>query len=355
MISRWAATASIPGIPLALGSAVLFGAVAPISKLLLGSIDPWMLAGILYLGAGLGLLCILGVRVATGRASREAQLAASDMPWLALVVLFGGVAGPVLLMFGLSLTSASSGALLLNLESLATLGIAWIVFRENVDRRLLLGAAAILAGAVLLSWSGGGLRLDMGGLLIAAACLAWGIDNNLTRRLSAADPVQITAIKGLAAGVINLLIAGARGAHLPASSLVIAGGITGLLGVGASLVMFTLGLRHLGAARTGAYFATAPFIGAVIAVVFLSEPISLQLFLAGVLMAAGVYLHLTERHDHVHVHKPMTHKHTHVHDEHHRHTHAGPVSEPHSHEHTHERLVHRHPHFPDLHHRHDHS
>ncbi len=344
-----------PGVPLALGAAVLFGASTPLSKLLIGAIDPWLLAGILYLGAGLGLALLQIGRPLVGLPNAEAALRAPDLPWLAAVVLFGGVLGPLLLMFGLSRTSAASGALLLNLEGLATMAIAWVVFRENVDRRLLLGAGAILVGAVLLSWQGDGLHLDAGGVLIAAACLCWGIDNNLTRRLSSADPVQIAMIKGLVAGCVNLALALWLGAALPDAGLLAAGAIVGFLGVGVSLVLFMLGLRHLGTARTGAYFSLAPFIGAVLGLILFREPVTLPLLAAGLLMALGLWLHLAERHDHEHVHDALEHDHVHVHDAHHQHTHDGPVNEPHAHWHRHEPMRHKHPHYPDLHHRHSHS
>ena len=344
-----------PGVPLALGSAILFGLSAPLSKLLIGAIDPWLLAGILYLGAGAGLGLIHAGRVAFGLPNVEASLTRADLPWLAAVVAFGGVLGPLFLMLGLSLTSASSASLLLNLEGLATMAIAWLVFRENVDRRLLLGAAAILAGAVLLSWNGSGLSLDAGGLFVAAACLCWGIDNNLTRKLSSADPVQIAMVKGLVAGGTNLALAFAFGAAFPGAALVAAGAVVGFLGIGVSLVMFMLGLRHLGTARTGAYFSLAPFIGAVLAVVIFRETVTAQLIVAGLLMAFGLWLHLSERHDHEHSHDALEHDHAHVHDEHHQHGHDGPVTEPHSHWHRHAPLRHKHPHYPDLHHGHSHG
>lgn len=344
-----------PGVPLALGSAILFGLSAPLSKLLIGAIDPWLLAGILYLGAGAGLGLIHAGRVAFGLPNVEASLTRADLPWLAAVVAFGGVLGPLFLMLGLSLTSASSASLLLNLEGLATMAIAWLVFRENVDRRLLLGAAAILAGAVLLSWNGSGLSLDAGGLFVAAACLCWGIDNNLTRKLSSADPVQIAMVKGLVAGSTNLALAFSFGAAWPGAALVAAGAVVGFLGIGVSLVMFMLGLRHLGTARTGAYFSLAPFIGAVLAVVIFRETVTAQLIVAGLLMAFGLWLHLSERHDHEHSHDALEHDHAHVHDEHHQHGHDGPVTEPHSHWHRHAPLRHKHPHYPDLHHGHSHG
>lgn len=344
-----------PGVPLALGSAILFGASAPFAKLLMGSIDPWLLAGILYLGAGAGLAIVHWGRRLVGIESPEASLRRTDWPWLAAVIVFGGMLGPLFLMLGLSQTTASSGSLLLNLEGLATMAIAWVVYRENVDRKLVLGAAAILTGAVQLSWSGTGLRLDIGSLFIAAACLSWGIDNNLTRKLSSTDPVQIAMLKGLVAGTLNLVLALASGAVLPGTSIIASGALTGFFGIGISLVMFMLGLRHLGTARTGAYFSLAPFIGALLAIVILREPLTLQLLGAGVLMALGLYFHLAERHDHEHVHEPLKHDHLHVHDEHHQHDHDGPVTEPHSHWHRHQPLRHSHPHYPDLHHRHGHG
>jgi drug/metabolite transporter (DMT)-like permease len=333
---------------------LLFGASAPVAKLLLGSVDPQMLAGILYLGAGASLALVHAGRAVLGLAASEAPLRRADMPWLAAVILFGGVAGPLLLMLGLARTSASSGSLLLNLEGLATMGIAWVVFRENVDRRLLAGALAILSGAVVLSWQGQGVRSDVGSLLIAAACLAWGIDNNLTRKLSSADPVQIALVKGLAAGGANVTLALLRGAGLPSIEVATASVVVGFLGIGVSLVLFVFALRHLGSARTGAYFSLAPFIGAILALPLLNEPVTLQLVAAGLLMGFGLWLHLAERHEHEHAHEVMEHEHSHVHDEHHRHLHDGIVTEPHSHWHRHEPMRHKHVHYPDLHHRHGH-
>jgi drug/metabolite transporter (DMT)-like permease len=344
-----------PGVPLALVSAVLFGASAPFAKLLLGYIDPQLLAGLLYLGAGGGLAIIQGGRSGLGVEAQEAPLRRSDLPWLLAVVALGGVAGPLLLMLGLGKTSASSGSLLLNLEGLATMGIAWIVFRENVDRRLLFGAAAILVGAFILSWQGEGVQIDTGGLLIAAACVAWGIDNNLTRKLSSANPVAIALVKGLVAGSLNLSLALIRGAHLPPIGAISAGLVVGFFGVGVSLVLFVLALRHLGSARTGAYFSLAPFIGAMIAILLLGEPITGQLIVASSLMGIGLWLHLDERHYHEHLHEAIEHEHSHVHDEHHKHTHIGPVTEPHVHWHRHEPMRHKHVHYPDLHHRHEHG
>jgi len=343
------------GILLALASAVLFGASTPFAKALLGSVDPWLMAGLLYIGAGLGLAVLHVSRRALRLPAVEAPLRRPDLSWLAVVILFGGVLGPLLLMLGLARTSAAATSLLLNLEGLATMGIAWVVYHENVDRRLLLGAFAILAGAVLLSWRGAA-SFRWSELLIAGACLCWGIDNNLTRKLSSSDPVEIAMLKGLVAGAVNLVLALNHGATLPSARTVAAVGSVGFLGYGVSLALFVLGLRHLGTARTGAYFSLAPFVGAVLAVAMLGEPLSAQLVIAGGLMGFGLWLHIAERHEHEHLHEPMEHEHRHRHDEHHQHGHAAtdPPGEPHTHWHRHVRLVHRHPHYPDLHHRHGH-
>ena len=341
----------------ALASAILFGASTPLAKLLLGDgVDAGLLAGLLYLGSGVGLSAVLLSRKLTGATITEAPLRRADLPWLSLVVLFGGVLGPLLLMVGLSTTPASSASLLLNVEGLATMAIAWIVFRENVDRRLMIGAFAILAGAVVLSWRGGPGGIGWGALAIVVACLAWAIDNNLTRKLSSSDPMQITAIKGLAAGAVNLLLALGRGASLPHLSTLGAAAAVGFLGYGVSLVLFVLALRQLGVARAGAYFSTAPFIGASLAILLFKEPVTVQLILAAGLMGVGVWLHLSESHDHDHLHEALEHEHRHVHDAHHQHTHDAddPPGEPHSHPHKHRPLRHAHPHYPDLHHRHHH-
>lgn len=341
------------GVIFALSAAVLFGASTPAAKLILGNIPPQMLAGLLYLGLGLGL----GLFWLLWRGkSSEAPLRWSQAGWLLVVIVSGGILGPLLLMVGLQHTTASSAALMLNLEGLFTLAIAWLVYRENVDLRIGLGAAAILLGGLVLSWQPGGFGIGPGGLFVAAACLCWGIDNNLTRQLSNADPVQIAALKGLAAGSFNLLYAFSAGQALPPPSSAALAGLVGLFGYGVSLVCFIHALRGLGMARTGAYFSLAPFIGAGLGIVFLDEAVSLPLGIAAALMAVGLYLHLAERHAHDHSHDEMEHEHAHSHDAHHQHPHTdgAPAGEPHTHWHRHAPLLHSHPHYPDLHHRHGH-
>lgn len=338
----------------ALLAAALFGASTPLAKALVGQVSPVLLAGLLYLGSGLGLTVVRFVR---DRGWSPSGIARSEWPWLLGAIAFGGIVAPLLLMTALARTPASTASLLLNLESVLTAVIAWVVFRENADRRIVLGMALIVAGGAALawpsSWAAGGW---VGASLVALACLGWAIDNNLTRKVSASDAVFIAALKGWIAGVVNVGIAMAGGATWPATGTVAEALVVGLLGYGASLVLFVLALRGLGSARTGAYFSTAPFIGAAVAIAAFHDPVSTVFWVAAALMAAGVWLHLTERHAHEHSHEPLDHAHAHRHDEHHQHEHdfEWDGSEPHTHPHHHAPLTHSHAHFPDVHHRHSH-
>ena len=348
------------GVVYALLAAVLFGASTPFAKTLVGQVAPVTLAGILYLGSGLGLLaCFLGRAVLTrNKQDKPATLTGADLPWLAGAIAFGGIAGPVLLMFGLTLTPASSASLLLNIEGVLTAMLAWFVFKENFDRRIFIGMLLIVAAGILLSWEQvPKLGVPWGAIAIVGACLCWGIDNNLTRKVSASDALQIAALKGLVAGSVNLAIALALGYSLPSVGISLSAGLVGFCGYGLSLVMFVLALRYLGTARTGAYFSAAPFVGAVISLFMLGDIPGPLFWLAAVLMAAGIWLHLTEKHEHDHEHEPMLHTHAHSHDIHHQHTHddSWDGKEPHVHAHHHVPLRHAHPHYPDIHHRHDHS
>ncbi len=351
------ATVFLRGVPYALAAAALFGASTPLAKLLVGQIRPILLAGLLYLGSGVGLGILWLVRSRLPGNSDEAALRAADLPWLGGAILAGGVLGPVLLMVGLSLTPASSASLLLNLEAVFTAALAWIVFRENYDARIVLGMVVIVAGGAVLSW-GGTVELHgwAGPLAILAACFAWGIDNNLTRKVSGGDPVQVAGLKGGIAGAVNLSIALIIGVEIPGVPSIGQAAVVGFFGYGLSLAFFVLSLRHLGTARTGAYFSTAPFIGAILSVALLGEPITLPLVSAAILMGLGVWLHLTERHTHDHEHDEMVHAHRHDHDEHHEHEHPSGLSddETHVHEHLHCPIRHAHPHYPDLHHQHTH-
>jgi drug/metabolite transporter (DMT)-like permease len=340
----------------ALVAALLFGASTPLAKQLLHDTSPVMLAGLLYLGSGIGLGA---VRTMRDRGWRAPTMGRREWFWYLLAIGFGGVLGPLLLMLGLTRTSAASASLLLNLEAVLTALLAWIVFRENANRRVISGMVLIVAGAVLLAWPGGPNqgRLGWGAGLIAIACLCWALDNNFTRKVSASDALFIAGLKGIVAGVVNTGIALLLGARFPAGTAIVEAMTVGLLGYGISLVLFVLALRGLGSARTGAYFSTAPFMGAAIAILAFGDRASLMFWVAAVLMGAGVWLHLTERHEHIHTHEPITHTHRHVHDEHHQHTHDFDWDghEPHTHEHTHAPLTHSHPHYPDIHHQHRHE
>ena len=275
---------------LALAAAVLFGASTPAAKAIIGNVYPVMLAGLLYLGSGVGLSVF---RLVTPH-TRDG-LKRRDLGWLTAAVMFGGVVGPALLMYGLTRTTGSSASLLLTLEGVFTALLAWIVFREPFNRRIGLGMASIFIGAVLLAIHGPSGRSGvLGAVAIAGACLAWAVDNNCTQKIAHVHAPTLTSVKGLVAGVSNVALALALGAHIPKPALLIAAALVGFLGYGVSLVLFVLALREIGAARAGAYFSTAPFIGATVGLVALREPWSSWLIAAGGLMALGVWLHLTE-------------------------------------------------------------
>jgi len=344
------------GIWAVMGAAVLFGLSTPLAKTLVGETSPLLLAGLLYAGSGIGLSLLLTTRATIkGKASINLPRGA-DFRWLLGASFFGGALGPYLLMYGLRATDAATASLTLNLEGVFTALLAWFAFKENFDRRIALGMALIVAGGALLS-TGTAFRAAgiVGPLAIAGACLAWAIDNNLTRKASVNDAMVIACFKGLVAGPISIVMALSYGTRFPTGGMIFRAGLLGFVGYGLSLSLFVVALRNLGAARTGAYFSLAPFVGAASAVA-LGAPLTGTLVLAGLCMGAGVLLHLTEHHAHRHTHASLKHTHSHIHDAHHRHQHADnqPDQEPHSHEHVHEPLEHAHQHYPDVHHRHTH-
>ena len=341
----------------ALGAALLFGASTPLAKLLVGNIEPLLLAGLLYLGSGLGLGALLLVRrLRRPEAAGEMRIPRTELPWLLGAIFFGGALGPALLMWGLARTDGATASLLLNVEGVLTAVLAWLVFKENADRRIVLGMLAIVGGGVLLSWQPGGTSLSAGALFILAACLCWAIDNNLTRKVSTNDAMLIACVKGLAAGGCNTALAWAGGAALPGTPAVGSSLLVGFFGYGLSLTLFVVGLRGLGAARTGAYFSVAPLFGVALSLALWPSVPGPLFWAAAGLMALGVWLHVRERHQHEHTHEPLEHSHGHRHDAHHQHPHAFEWSgdEPHAHTHRHTVLTHKHPHYPDIHHRHLH-
>lgn len=348
------------GVIYALLAAVLFGVSTPLAKPLANTLPPALLAGLLYLGSGLGLSAVWGWRYIKQYGNSNIDhgyLKRTDLPWFAGAVLSGGAIGPLLLMFGLQITPSATASLLLNLEGVLTAGLAWFVFKENFDKRILLGMMLIVMASITLTFQPLTNIGHMWGLAaIAGACLCWAIDNNLTRKVSASDAVQIACLKGLFAGTLNISIAMVLGSQLPTFNQALPAMSVGFAGYGVSLVCFVLALRHLGTARTGAYFSMAPFVGALASLVFLGEDTGVYFWVAFALMATGIALHLTERHDHLHEHTTLCHTHAHVHDIHHQHTHDfdWDGSEPHTHQHVHEPLTHTHPHYPDIHHQHKH-
>lgn len=349
---RWT---SSRGALFGLAAAALFGLSAPLAKILLGSLSPVLLAGLLYLGAAAGLwLHRLAFRTTT-----EAQLKPADMPMLAGVVVLGGVLGPLLMLFGLNRVSGLVGSLLLNLEAPFTVLLAVVVFREHLGKVCAFASACIVLGAFALKLEAGAASGDaLGVMLLAAACAAWALDNNLTQRLSLRDPFAVVRVKTLAAGSFNTALGIVlSGGELPDPWYVAYALVLGSFSYGVSVVLDAYALRLLGAAREAAYFATAPFIGALGSLLILAEPVRPMDAAAMAAMALGVVLLLRERHSHEHAHLELEHEHLHTHDEHHRHEHAAcdPPGDTHSHRHRHAPLVHDHPHLPDAHHRHAHS
>ena len=344
-----------PAALAALGAAILFGSSTPFAKQLVGDISPLLLAGLLYLGSGLGLIFF---RLIKDRGWRATGLTKQEWPWLFGGISFGGVLAPTLLMIGLANTSAVVTSLLLNLEAVLTAVLAWILFKESTDQRMIFGMVLIVLGGVILTLPTQTSNQNWFGFLtIAGACLCWAIDNNLTRKISSADSLIIAGSKGLIAAIVNISLALLIGLPFPDWSTTGYVLLIGFLGYGISLVLFVLALRGLGTARTGAYFSTAPFIGATIAIVFFHEPVLMVFFIAATLMGAGVWIHLTENHHHLHTHEALFHSHRYSHDEHHQHAHDFPWDgkEPHTHLHEHDEITHSHPHYPDIHHRHKHK
>jgi drug/metabolite transporter (DMT)-like permease len=342
----------------ALIAALLFGASAPLAKYLLGEVEPIPLAAFLYLGSGMGLLGLkLFQRIKPRGYNREAQIKKPDYIWLAGAIIAGGVAAPITLLFSLRNTPAATASLLLCFEGVATALIAFFVFKESLGLRAWWAIALITLASIFLAinlrekWG-----FSPGALGVIGACVLWGIDNNLTRNISAKDPITIVTIKGLGAGSFSLGMALVLGNKIPAWEAILGALVLGSLGYGASIVLFIHAMRGIGAARTSALFGSAPLAGMILSFVLFRE-VPGWLFLAGFsLMAAGTLFLVGEQHEHVHIHAVTIHEHAHIHDDgHHEHDHASMPVDKHSHVHKHNELVHAHDHMPDFHHRHGHS
>ena len=338
-------------------AAVLYGAAIPLTKILLGDFQPLAMAGLLYCGAFMGLAIFWGARESAARTGPAHKLERKDAPWMAGSIIFGGIAAPVLLMYGLERSSGFSTSLLSNLEGVATAAIAAAVFHESTGKRMWLALGCVTAAGVMLSWNSGEGRFDPSGpAMIALSMVCWGADNNITRQISARDPVQISVIKSLFAGAVPILLVVLSGGSIIPGLPTVLALVVGALGYGASLVLFIKALEGLGASRTGAYFGLAPFIGAVSSLVILHDWLGWVMLPAAVLMIADAALLMGERHSHAHRHEEVTHVHAHFHDDsHHAHEHPDAVEWAHVHEHTHREMTHDHGHYPDLHHRHGHD
>ena len=337
-------------------SASLFGMSSPLAKLLLKDISPVMLAGLLYLGAFIGLFLYSLFVKQNLPAAKAAKLTRRDIPWLTGAIIAGGVIAPISQMVGLNLISGFSTSLLLNLEGAATAVIAVFFFRENAGKRLWFALLCMTAAGILLSWSPGQSKFNIAGpLLILLAVVCWGIDNNLTRQISDKNPIQITYLKGIAGGVIAVSIALLLGKTINIDFRLLLALLLGAFSYGISLVFFIKALSGLGSSRTGAFFSLGPFVGAAASIILLREWIGWVMFPALLLMGLGVWLIGSERHEHAHLHPAIIHTHMHRHDDmHHLHKHPTGTPETHSHEHTHAELMHTHVHWPDIQHRHQH-
>jgi drug/metabolite transporter (DMT)-like permease len=340
-------------------AATLFGASPPLAKLLLGEIHPIPLAGFIYLGSGIGLLLWFGIAGLLSISSAEPKLTYPDLPWLAAAILAGGILAPIILMYSLRATPASTASLLLNFEAAATAVMAGLVFREAIGARIWMAIGCITISTILLSINlGGEWGFSMGAVGIIIACLLWGADNNLIRNIAGKDPLVIVTIKGLGAGTFTLLLALVLGIKFPALPTVFACMLLGLLSYGLSIVLFILAMRGIGAARTAALFGTAPFVGVILSFLIFHEPVGMLFYAGLLLMILGALLLLGEKHIHMHYHPAEEHRHCHRHDDpHHSHLHPSPLGSAgrdHYHWHTHEPHRHSHGHTPDPHHRHSH-
>jgi drug/metabolite transporter (DMT)-like permease len=337
----------------ALLAAVLFGISTPLSKLLLSHLSPIMLAALLYLGAGSGMFALRLIIKANRPLSKEAGIARKDLPFtIGMVIL--DISAPILLLVGLTTTAAANVSLLSNFEIAATALLALWLFKETIGQRLWTAIILITASSILLSLKDlQGLSFSAGSIFVLLACLCWGLENNFTKMLSLKDPMQIVVIKGLGSGAGSLLIALVTKQMTADYSYILFTLILGFFAYGLSIFFYVRAQRDLGAARTSAYYAVAPFIGVGLSFIVAKEPITSNFIIAAILMIFGAYYAAREKHDHQHRHEVLCHDHRHHHgDGHHTHVHGDFISGKHSHPHEHETIEHAHHHAPDMHHKH---
>ncbi|AEG60988.1 DMT family transporter [Desulforamulus ruminis] len=344
-----------PAIFSAILAAVLFGVSSPVSKMLLTEIPPALMAALLYLGAGIGISFISLLRQVRAREQREAKITRKEIPFvLAMIVL--DIAAPVFLMVGLTLTTAANASLLNNFEIVATSLIALFLFKESIGRRLWIAIALITLSSMILSVKDlHSFSFSLGSVFVLLACICWGFENNCTRMLSLKNPMQVVIIKGFGSGLGSLLIALWLKEQPGPMGYILTALLLGFFAYGLSIFFYVSAQRELGAARTSAYYAIAPFVGVGFSFLLLRETPTASFGLALLIMIAGAYFASTEKHEHIHAHPFISHEHRHSHaDGHHHHVHDEPVTGEHSHLHTHEELVHVHSHTPDIHHVHAH-
>lgn len=347
---------TIPAVATALLAAVLYGVSSPFSKLLLVRIPPALMAALLYLGAGFGMLAVKLVKVWSKKEQIEAKLTKKEIPFIAGMI-FLDIAAPIFLMFGLKITTAANVSLLNNFEIVATSLIALLIFKEAVGKRMWFAITLITLASIILSVEDfGSLTFSKGSFLVLAACVCWGFENNCTRKLSIKDPLQIVVIKGFGSGIGSLSIAVAVNEFSYSIPYILLALLLGFIAYGLSIYFYIMAQRQLGAARTSAFYAAAPFIGVLFSWIVFGSKILLSFLLALLIMLTGTYFAVFEKHKHIHVHEQEVHEHKHSHnDGHHNHTHDIEITGEHSHLHTHENIEHRHAHTPDIHHRHKHE
>lgn len=337
-------------------AAVFYGISSPISKLLLNEISPMLMAALLYLGAGIGMLAVSVVRKRKNGKAAEAGLTRKELPYvLGMIVL--DIAAPIFLMLGLSMASPATISLLNNFEIVATSIIAFVIFKEAIGKRLWVAIGFIAVASIVLSVEDiSSFSFSIGALFALLACICWGFENNCTRMLSLKDPIEIVIIKGFSSGAGALIVAFIAGGIRFTVPYLVGALLLGFVAYGLSIYFYILAQRDLGAARTSAFYAFAPFVGVLLSFVMFGQQLSISFAIALVFMGIGAYFAAYEKHAHRHTHVALQHDHRHVHDDlHHHHEHIPPVEGAHSHPHAHSAQEHDHPHTPDLHHAHQHE